>query len=179
MSDIRWFEDDASTSTRILKATTVVLSRRGRTGLNLSDVAAQAKVSRPTLYRLFPSKEKLLDALGRHEQKVVHDAVNAALSQKSGVQRVDALLQFIVDFQKSYPLRHLIEIEPSHELGELTRVMPIIRAWVRDAIEDTEDADVIAGAVVRVALGHYLVPGDDDTQFLNQLRRIVHGPPHP
>lgn len=172
MTEIQWFDDD-STATRILKATTIVLSRRGRTGLNLSEVAAQAGVSRPTLYRLFSSKDKLLDALGRHEQQVAHDAVRAAMAGTSGAERVDALLRFIADFTKSYPLRNLIEIEPSHELGELTRVLPAIREWVREVIGNVEDSDVIAGAIVRVALCHYLVPGDDDDQFYRQLRRIV------
>ncbi|MFD6674745.1 TetR/AcrR family transcriptional regulator [Rhodococcus zopfii] len=179
MTEIRWFDDDDSTATRILKATTTVLGRRGRTGLNLSEVAAQAGVSRPTLYRLFSSKDKLLDALGRHERQVVHEAVRAALAGTAGAERVDALLRFIADFTKSYPLRHLIEIEPSHELGELTRVMPVVREWVRDVLGDAEDSDVIAGAVVRVALCHYLVPGDDDDQFYKQLRRIVDNSPQP
>ena len=34
----------------------------------LSEVAAEAGVSRPTLYRYFPSKEALLDAFGLYEQ---------------------------------------------------------------------------------------------------------------
>ena len=177
MTHIQWFGDDASTTNRILRATTTVLSRRGRTGLNLSEVAAQAGVSRPTLYRLFSSKDKLLDALGRHEEQVVYEAVRAALAGTSGRQRVDALLRFIADFTKSYPLRHLIEIEPSHELGELTRAVPVVRGWVRDTLGDIEDADVIAGTIVRVALSHYLLPADDDDQFYNQLRRIVDGSP--
>lgn len=175
MTGIQWFADDASTTTRILKATATVLGRRGRTALNLSEVAAQAGVSRPTLYRLFSSKEKLLDALGRHEEQVVYEAVRAALAGTTGEQRVDAMLRFIADCTKSYPLRNLIEIEPVHELGELTRIIPVVRGWVRDTLGDIDDADVIAGAIVRVSISHYLVPGDDDDQFYNQLRRIVDG----
>lgn len=183
MTSIEWFDTDASNRARILKATAVVLSRRGRLGLNLSDVATQAGVSRPTLYRVFASKQELLDALGRHEQQVVEDAVAAALEGKSGPDRLDALLRFIVEFQRSYPLRHLIEIEPAHELGELTRVLPEIRGWVRALIDEraqhdegtgiADDADVLAGAVVRIALSHFLVPGDDDDQQLAQLRRAA------
>lgn len=178
MTDIQWFTDDSSTTARILKATAAVLGRRGRTGLNLSDVAAQAGVSRPTLYRLFSSKEMLLDALGRHEQQVVGEAVAAALAGTTGPERVDALLRFIAEFTKSYPLRHLIEIEPAHELGELTRVIPVVREWVREVLGESEDAEIVAGAVVRVALSHFLLPADDDDQFYNQLRRIV-GPTTP
>ena len=53
--------DDTSTRRRILAATTEVLARNGQdTKLSLSEVAAQAGVSRPTLYRWFASKEELL-----------------------------------------------------------------------------------------------------------------------
>ena len=56
--------DDTSTRHRILVATAEVLGRSGQTKLSLSEVALQAGVSRPTLYRWFASKEELLDAFG-------------------------------------------------------------------------------------------------------------------
>jgi AcrR family transcriptional regulator len=49
-------EDDTSTRRRILVATSEVLKRNGQTKLSLSEVALQAGVSRPTLYRWFASK---------------------------------------------------------------------------------------------------------------------------
>ena len=55
-----------STRKRILAATFVVLSRSGHRKLQLSEVAAEAGVSRPTLYRYFGSKQGLLDAFGLH-----------------------------------------------------------------------------------------------------------------
>ena len=51
-----------STRERILAATAEVLGSNGITKLSLSDVASQAGVSRPTLYRWFGSKQDLLDA---------------------------------------------------------------------------------------------------------------------
>jgi len=53
--------DDNSTRHRILAATAEVLGRNGMTKLSLSEVALQARVSRPTLYRWFASKRDLLD----------------------------------------------------------------------------------------------------------------------
>lgn len=53
---------DTSTRERILAATAEVLGRHGMTKLSLSEVATQAGVSRPTLYRWFGSKQELLDA---------------------------------------------------------------------------------------------------------------------
>ena len=49
--------EDTSTRTRIMAAAVEVLSRSGQTKLSLSDVAAQAGISRPTLYRWFASKD--------------------------------------------------------------------------------------------------------------------------
>jgi AcrR family transcriptional regulator len=48
-------DPDTSTRQRILAATAEVLGRHGMTKLSLSDVALQAGVSRPTLYRWFAS----------------------------------------------------------------------------------------------------------------------------
>ena len=48
--------EDASTPSRILVATAEVLARQGQTKLSLSEVATQAGVSRPTLYRWFDEK---------------------------------------------------------------------------------------------------------------------------
>ncbi|MGH8965852.1 MAG: TetR/AcrR family transcriptional regulator, partial [Actinomycetes bacterium] len=55
--------EDTSTRHRILVATAEVLARSGQTKLSLSEVALQAGVSRPTLYRWFADKQELLDAM--------------------------------------------------------------------------------------------------------------------
>ena len=63
-------ETDTSTRQRILAATAEVLGRNGKTKLSLSDVATQAGVSRPTLYRWFASKEQLLSAFSAYERQI-------------------------------------------------------------------------------------------------------------
>ena len=55
--DASVYVDDTSTRHRILVATAEVLGRSGQTKLSLSEVALQAGVSRPTLYRWFADKE--------------------------------------------------------------------------------------------------------------------------
>lgn len=74
-------DPDQSIRTRILDATFVVLARSGRRRLQLSEVAAEADVSRPTLYRYFGSKEGLLDAFGLYEQ----DNFDAGITARSRV----------------------------------------------------------------------------------------------
>ncbi|HTY28013.1 MAG TPA: helix-turn-helix domain-containing protein, partial [Mycobacterium sp.] len=71
-------EDETSSRNRILKATAEVLARNGQTKLSLSEVAAQAGVSRPTLYRWFASKEELLRAFSVYERHMFDNGISRA-----------------------------------------------------------------------------------------------------
>ncbi|MEU1983797.1 helix-turn-helix domain-containing protein [Nocardia sp. NPDC019395] len=167
---------NGSTRTRILRATFEVLSRHGHSKLNLSDVAATAKISRPTLYRFFSSKEELLAAFGRYEQQNTQDSFAAATQGLDGAARLDAALRYMVDHQESYSLARLVDVEPDHVLAELARVMPSMRDLIRPMIEG-ENADIAAAAIVRLAACHYMVRGDDRATFLAQLRHVAGIPP--
>lgn len=163
---------DAATRTRILEATFDVLGRHGYTKLNLSDVAARARVSRPTLYKMFSSKSDLLEAFGQYEQQKMDDALASAIDGHAGRKRLDAALKFIVAFENSYSLRRMVEVEPDHVLWEISRVLPILRERIQPLIQG-KNAEVTAAAIVRIAVSHYLVRGDDEEQFLAQLRRAA------
>lgn len=93
--------EDNSTRRRILAATAEVLSRSGQSKLSLSDVAQQAGVSRPTLYRWFASKEDLLDAFSIYEREMFDTGISRATAGLRGTDRLDAALRFIVDYQHS------------------------------------------------------------------------------
>jgi AcrR family transcriptional regulator len=160
---------EQSTRRRILAATFVVLARSGRKRLMLSEVAAEAKVSRPTLYRYFPSKEELLDAFGLYEQDNFDAGIASAMAGLRGHERLDAALQFVVDFQHSYSLGFLADNEPEHVLAQMKRVMPILHERIARLIPG-DKADLAAATVVRVAVCHYLVGGEDRERFLAELR---------
>ena len=160
---------ELSTRRRILAATFVVLARSGRKRLQLSEVAAEANVSRPTLYRYFPSKDALLEAFGLYEQDNFEAGISSAMAGLSGQERLDAALQFVVAFQRNYSLGFLVDIEPEHVLAQMQRVMPILYGRIARLISG-ENAELAAATVVRVALCHYLVGGDDREQFLAELR---------
>ena len=78
-----------------------MLSRSGHRNLQLSEVAAEASVSRPTLYRYFGSEEGLLEAFALYEQDNFDAGIAAAIAGLRGPDRLDAALQFIVEFQNS------------------------------------------------------------------------------
>lgn len=163
---------ERSTRRRILAATFVVLARSGRKNLMLSEVAAEAGVSRPTLYRYFPSKEALLDAFGLYEQDNFDAGIAAAMTGLAGSQRLDAALGFIVDFQSTYSLGSLADIEPEHVIHQMKRVLPIMHERIARVIPGDSN-DIAAAAVVRIAVCHYMLGGDSPGQFLAELRHAA------
>lgn len=163
---------EQSTRRRILAATFVVLGRDGRRKLQLSDVAAEAGVSRPTLYRYFGSKDGLLEAFGLYEQDNFDSGIAAAMAGLSGADRLDAALRFIVEFQSTYSLGSLADIEPEHVLHQMKRVLPIMHERIARIIPG-EDSGIAASAVVRIAVCHYMIAGGSPDQFLAELRHAA------
>jgi AcrR family transcriptional regulator len=165
-------EADTSTSERILAATAEVLGRNGLTKLSLSEVALQAGVSRPTLYRWFASKEELLDAFGIWERDMYDRGVARATAGLRGTEKLDAALKFIVAYQHSYSGVRMIDVEPEHIIKQMAVVIPIMRERLQRLLPGPKGA-VAAATAIRVAVSHYLVRSDDDDQFLAQLRHAV------
>src|ERR1700753_4379734 len=95
-------EDDTSTQQRILAATAEVLGHNGKRKLSLSDVAVQAGVSRPTLYRWFASKEDLLSAFSKYERQTFESGMGRATAGSQGTDNLHAGVRFIVEEQHSY-----------------------------------------------------------------------------
>src|ERR1700751_959393 len=163
---------DQPTRERILAATAEVLGRNGMTKLSLSEVALQAGLSRPTLYRWFASKKELLDAFAVWERQYYERAVAEATADLPACQRLDAALQVIVQYQQSYPGLRMIDIEPAQVIKRLSRVIPLMRERL-ERIAQGPDAALAVATAVRVAVSHYLVRSDDDNQFLEQLRHAA------
>ncbi|TFV56491.1 TetR/AcrR family transcriptional regulator [Mycobacterium sp. PS03-16] len=164
--------DDSSTQHRILAATAEVLTRSGQTKLSLSEVALQAGVSRPTLYRWFASKQELLDAFGRYEREMFDRGISKATHGLRGNEKLDAALRFIVSYQQSFSGVRLVDIEPEVVIAQLTRIIPQMRARLEKLLSGP-NAAVKAATAIRVAMCHYIVRSDDEDQFLAQLRHAV------
>ncbi|WP_422748309.1 TetR/AcrR family transcriptional regulator [Mycobacterium sp. WMMD1722] len=164
--------DESSTRSRILAATAEVLARSGQTKLSLSEVALQAGVSRPTLYRWFASKQELLDAFGRYEREMFDTGVSRATAGLRGTEKLDAALRFIVSYQQSYSGVRLVDIEPEVVVAQLSRILPLMRARLEKLLTGA-NANLKAATAIRVAVSHYVVRSDDGEQFLAQLRHAV------
>jgi TetR/AcrR family transcriptional regulator, repressor for uid operon len=162
-------EDDKSTRQRILAATAEVLGRSGRTKLSLSEVALQAGVSRPTLYRWFESKKDLLDTFVVWERQSYERAVADATADLPASEKLDATLRIIAEYQQSYPGLRMIDVEPAHVIKRLSQILPLMRERLERLVPGP-DGELAAATAVRVAISHYLVRSDDDDEFLAQLR---------
>lgn len=164
--------EDTSTRRRILAATAEVLGRNGQTKLSLSEVALQAGVSRPTLYRWFASKEELLGAFGVYEREMFDTGISTATAGLRGTEKLDAALRFIVEYQQAYSGVRVVDIEPEVVIAQLTHVIPVMRARLLKLLSGA-NAQVKASTAIRVAVSHYIVRSDDEGQFLAQLRHAV------
>jgi AcrR family transcriptional regulator len=155
---------------RLLEATLGVLSRAGPRKLSMSAVAANAGVSRVTLYRWYPSKEALLEAFGLYEQEKYDAGIADAIAGLAGEDRLDAVLRFIVEFQHSYSLQRMVSVEPGHVVHQMTRVLPIMRDRLLPYFPGP-DGFTAASIVTRIALSHALISDDDPDLFLTELRQ--------
>ncbi|MGV9800706.1 TetR/AcrR family transcriptional regulator [Mycobacterium sp. NPDC003449] len=164
--------DDSSTRNRILVATAEVLGRSGQTKLSLSEVALQAGVSRPTLYRWFADKQALLDAFGHFERDMFDSGIGRATAGLRGTEKLDAALQFIARYQQSYSGVRLVDIEPEVVIAQLADIIPLMRVRLLKLLSGP-NAPVKAATAIRVAISHYIVRSDDGDQFLAQLRHAV------
>jgi AcrR family transcriptional regulator len=169
-----------STRDRILDATGVVIARHGPRRFSLTDIAAQAGVSRPTLYKYFASKDDLLLALAGHEQDRFDIGMAAALRGLTGADRLDRALRFVIEFQRDYPMRALVASEPGFMLGQLEGALRTMRDSLVPLFVELSAARGsgtaapadLADLAIRVALSHFLIPGDD-AQLLRELRHVA------
>jgi AcrR family transcriptional regulator len=164
--------EDTSTRRRILVATAEVLGRSGQTKLSLSEVALQAGVSRPTLYRWFASKDELLAAFGRYEGQMFDSGISQATAGLRGTEKLDAALRFIVEYQQSYSGVRVVDIEPEVVIKQLSHIIPLMRARLLKLMPGP-NGPVRAATAIRIAISHYIVRSDDEGQFLAQLRHAV------
>lgn len=154
--------DAARNIARILDAATAVLSEDPAAGM--SEVAERAGVGRATLYRHFPSREDLFDAIRARARREAVEAVEAVqIDQGSAVECIERVVRVIIEQGDRYRFLHRdpkspnsvdretrercdavirAAIERGQRRGELSRVVPAasgalaMRALMLAAIEE-------------------------------------------
>jgi AcrR family transcriptional regulator len=169
---------DDSTRTRLLDATSLALAQFGPRKVSLSEIAALAGVSRPTLYRYFASKDDLLLALADHEKHRFESGLAAKLEGLTGEARLDRAMRHVIEFQRGYHMEDLVLTEPAFMVDQLRRALRTMAGSLTPLFQElavpgeaTRPADK-ADLVVRLALSHFLIRGSE-AQLLRELRHAA------
>ena len=146
-------ETGRSARERILDAAYELFSRRGIQAVGVNEVTERAGVATATLYRHFPSKDKLVLAfLDLREQRWTKDIIEAEAMRRGSNPEERLLAIFDVldewfhrdDFEAGSFIKVLLELGPKHPAGgasvlHLEQLRAIVRRLAEEAgLRDTE-----------------------------------------
>jgi AcrR family transcriptional regulator len=169
----------------ILEAAGRAIAARGSGKLTLSAVAAAAGVSRPTLYRWFPSKADLLTALTAYETKRFDAGLQSAVAaHRAPARKLDAALRYLITYLDESLGAEAIGVDPEFALqGLANELAPHVDALVRllgDAFAQVPavrtralSREQAAEIFLRLAYSHYLVPHSDSEVLLAAMRSFA------
>ena len=175
----------ATSRDAILAATRRSIAERGPGKLTLSAVAAAAGVSRPTLYRCFPTKDDLLAAIAGYEEEQFDRGLREVIAaHRSPARQLDAALRYLVTYLDDLMGGDPIGADPQFALQSLARELPVqSAALVRllgdaflqvPAVRSRRISRVQAAEMfLRVAYSHYLVPHAEPEVLLANLRSFA------
>jgi len=169
----------------ILAATRRLVAERGPEDLTMSAIAAEAGVSRPTLYKWFPSKEGLLEAFTAYEEELFDTRLQAVVAAEgTPARKLDAAIRLLVTYldglmgpdpigaDPAYAIRSLaISLGPQTEafvrlLGDAFKAVPAVR---KGELTREQAAELF----LRLAYSHYLLPHPEPEVLLANLRSFA------
>jgi AcrR family transcriptional regulator len=163
-----------ATSERILRAAGEQAEDFGLRRFTMDDVARRVGVSRVTIYRYFPKKDQLINALLLRELRRFLTKLDAVIDSEgtSDAKLVAGLLFCLGYLRKHRLLNRLLRTEPELILPYLTTkgrpVLIAARAWIarlirnevaqgRIALPD-QDIEMLAEALVRMVISLVVTP---------------------
>ena len=159
---------------RILEVAERLFIRDGIDGVNLSDIAREARMTRNTLYEYFPNKQEVAWAIFKKisGDRAARSAGPLQQAEGSGFQHIQHLmlqmvealethpehLRFIVEFNTLYAregnparVREIVEQAMGQGLGLLTEM---IRQGIRDgSIRPDVDPNLLSAAILNLLSG--------------------------
>jgi len=173
------------TEERILSATLGLLARRGVKRLGMQEVSEAAGVSRGTLYRYFPNKDHLLDAVAAYDEERFTSGLAQALAPVvDPAQRIQALVAFAFDYIRLHPARALFASEPEFVLGYLFAHLPKLRGALLLQLGDAFDSvpavasgklsrGQLADVIVRLFVSSLIMPEPDDRALVQSINAML------
>ena len=175
----------SETAETILQAARLAMAERGPGTLTMSAVAAVAGISRPTLYRWFPTKADLLAAVSAYEEVLFDIGLQVEIdAHRSPRRRLDAAIRYLVSYLDESMIPDPISVDPVFALESIARSLPphvetLVRLLGDSLLEIPAVSQGIlskeqgAEMLLRLAYSHYLVPHSDPNELLAMVRKFA------
>jgi AcrR family transcriptional regulator len=174
-----------STEDRILEAALRLVGRRGVKRLGMQEVSEAAGVARATLYRYFPSKDRLMDAVAIFDERTFSEGLAASLAVvEDPGDRIRTFVAFAFDYIRTHPARALFESEPAFVLGYLLAHLPKLQRAFLTQLGDAVDAapavasgslsrEQLVDVVVRLFASSFIIPESDDRALVQAVDGLL------
>ena len=178
-------ETGYSARERILDAAYELFSRRGIQAVGVNEVTERAGVATATLYRHFPSKDKLVLAfLDLREQRWTKDIVEAGAMRRGSNPEERLLAIFDVldewfrrdDFEAGSFIKVLLELGAKHPAGGASvRHLEQLRAIVRRLAEEAglRDTESFARSWHILMEGSIVVAAEGDVEAARRAKAMA------
>ena len=156
---------------RVLQAAKRCCERWGVSKVTIDDIAAEAKVSRATLYRMSPGgKDVLFEALRLRELEEFFCRLMSAIGDPSSLEHllVAAVVHSATDLRSDEHLALMMASAPGDVVADLTveglpRILAAASVFLTPLVEpylDDADAADMVEVLVRLVISDYLSPSD-------------------
>lgn len=168
-----------------MAATRRAIAGRGSGKLTISAVAAAAGVSRPTIYRWFPTKAHLLSGITEYEKEQFTLGLGKAVdAETTAPSRLDAALRYLVTYLDTSMGHDPIGVDPAYALRSLGASLEPQSATLAGLLGGAlahvpaVDAGALTAAqaaemFLRLVYSHYLMPHPDPEVVLAALRAFA------
>lgn len=175
----------SNTAESILQAARRAIAEQGPERLTMSAVAISAGISRPTLYRWFPTKMDLLVAIKAYEEAQFDVGLQVVIdAHRSPRRRLDAALRYLVTYLDDSMMPDSISADPKFALEALADSLrphaEILARLLGESLDEVQAVRVgtlsreqAAEMFLRLAYSHYLIPHRDPNAFLAAVRDLA------